>query len=117
MIIEGVVENLISSAIGAIILFIGGKLLNDYYYIGFNFSNKKDKGKGRQRKIEVYRKLPWRHAYKYAQVTAEKMRDGKAKDLYKPTLIVGIGRGGAIYGSIFSYYMKEAPLLALDRRY
>ena len=117
MIIEGIVENLISSAIGAIILFIGGKLLNDYYYIGFNFSNKKDKGKGRQRKIEVYRKLPWRHAYKYAQVTAEKMRDGKAKDLYKPTLIVGIGRGGAIYGSIFSYYMKEAPLLALDRRY
>ena len=42
MIIEGIVENLISSAIGAIILFIGGKLLNDYYYIGFNFSNKKD---------------------------------------------------------------------------
>ena len=117
MIIEGVVENLISSAIGAIILFIGGKLLNDYYYIGFNFSNKKDKGRKRQRKIEVYRKLPWRHAYKYAKVTAEKMRDGKAKDLYKPTLIVGIGRGGAIYGSIFSYYMKEAPLLALDRRY
>ena len=57
MIIEGIVENLISSAIGAIILFIGGKLLNDYYYIGFNFSNKKDKGRKRQRKIEVYRKL------------------------------------------------------------
>ena len=29
MIIEGIVENLISSAIGAIILFIGGKLLNE----------------------------------------------------------------------------------------
>lgn len=118
MIIEGIIENLAASAIGAIFLYIASKLLNDWFYIGFRIPQKTKKG-DREKKsvIKLYRRFPWRHAYKYAKNTAEILKNGTAEELYEPTIIVGIGRGGAIYGSIFSYYMKEIPLLALDRKY
>ena len=118
MIIEGIIENLAASAIGAIFIYIASKILNDWFYIGFRIPQKTKKGeKEKKSVIKLYRRFPWRHAYKYAKNTAETMKNGTAEELYEPTIIVGIGRGGAIYGSIFSYFMKEAPLLALDRKY
>jgi probable phosphoglycerate mutase len=118
MIIEGIIENLAASAIGAFFLYGASKLLHDWFYIGFRIPEKTEEGeKEKKRVIKLYRRFPWRHAYKYAKNTAETMKNGTAEELYDPTIIVGIGRGGAIYGSIFSYYMKETPLLALDRRY
>lgn len=118
MILEGIIENLAASAIGAISIFIASKLLNDWFYLSFLVPEKPKKGEQKKNKIiKLYRRFPWRHAYRYAKKTAETMKNGTAEELYEPSIIVGIGRGGAIYGSIFSYYMKEIPLLALDRRY
>ena len=132
--IEGILASLIASAIGAVIIYLIGKLLHDWYYVDISLPNKKGKqvdevksntedmkdGDDKKKKrgiIKIFRKFPWRHAYRYAKKTVEMMRDGNAEELYKPTIIVGIGRGGAIYGSIISYFMKETPLLALDRQY
>lgn len=39
--IENILSNLIASAIGAIILFVAGKLLTDFYFIGFSFTSQK----------------------------------------------------------------------------
>ena len=116
MFVEEVFANLIASATGALMLFLAGKMFNNWFYVGFLVPEKE-----KRRFIKLFRRFPWRHAYKYAEATAEVLRgEGKTKkaeELYEPTIIIGIGRGGAIYGSIFSYYMKETPLLALDRKY
>lgn len=118
MIIEGIIENLAASAIGALFLYVSSKLLHDWFYIGFRIPEKGGKEDKKKKKVlKLYRRFPWRHAYKYAKKTAETLKNGTAEELYDPTIIVGIGRGGAIYGSIFSYYMKETPLIALDRKY
>ena len=132
--IEGVLASLIASAIGAVIIYLVGKLLHDWYYVDICLPNKKGK-KGNEVKtntedindgddkkkergiIKIFRKFPWRHAYRYAKKAVDTMRDGQAEELYKPTIIVCIGRGGAIYGSIISYFMGETPMLGLDRRY
>lgn len=135
MFIEGIIGNLIASAIFAFLLYIAGKLLHDWFFIEIRLPNKESKkqtnetadGKNDDKKnkkesiIKLYRRFPWRHAYKHAEETANKLKGESnvknASDLYKPSIIIGIGRGGAIYGSIFSYYMKETPLLAIDRKY
>lgn len=125
--IENVIANLIASAIGAIILYIGGKLMTDFYFLQLSIVPKdkddesktsdeeqKEKAKKKSKvKIRIIRKLPWRHAYKYAK----KAVDDMYADSFVPTFIVGIGRGGAIYGSIISYMMGEKPMIALDRLY
>lgn len=123
--VENVLANLIASAIGAIIIYIAGKLFADFFFIDFSFTSNDEsfqneecgqiaKGKSKRRlRLKIIRKLPWRHAYKYAQKACDDMFKGSNM----PTFIVGIGRGGATYGSILSYLMGEKPMIALDRMY
>lgn len=144
MFVEGIIGNLIASVVYAIVIYVIGKIFLDWFFIEIRLPEKKSKeeitdsrpvavsnGENDVKKtkkegvIKLYRRFPWRHAYKHAQETAKKMNTNTiddatkqyAKELYKPSIIIGIGRGGAIYGSIFSYYMKETPMLAIDRKY
>ncbi|MBI4744574.1 MAG: histidine phosphatase family protein [Actinobacteria bacterium] len=59
------------------------------------------------------RRLSWRSAQKAAVCISERMRQGA----YDPTLIVGIGRGGAIVGALISGCLGHRPLLVIDRKY
>ena len=135
--IKEVIANLIASIIGAIAIYIIGKLIHDWYYVEIRLPEKKngneskkendggkkntDQKRQKHNFIKVLRRFPWRHAYKYAKETANRLKgedmEKIADNLYEPSIIIGIGRGGAIYGSIFSYYMKETPMLAIDRKY
>lgn len=125
MIIEGILENLIASAIGATALFVIGKLFHDWFFVEICLPGKKDgetdgkkeENKQERKLVKIYRRYPLRHAYKHAKMTVENMRNGEADEIYDPTIIVGIGRGGAIYGSILSYVMDEKTFIALDRFY
>lgn len=63
----------------------------------------------------LFNQLNWDEAVKSAEDIAQKLLRGK--DSYDPTIIVCIGRGGAIYGSLLSYSLSELPILALDRLY
>lgn len=38
-------------------------------------------------------------------------------DKFYPTIIIGIGRGGAIFGSLISYYIHYSPIFCIDREY
>jgi probable phosphoglycerate mutase len=64
-------------------------------------------------KLCPVRKLSWRHAEKAAQMLAEML----GVDGYSPTVIVGIGRGGAIFGAMVSGCLGHRPLLVIDRKY
>ena len=65
----------------------------------------------------LFRQFTWNKALKTSDVISKKLLDVNSKDFYDPTLIVGIGRGGAVYGSLISYQLGELPILALDRTY
>lgn len=65
----------------------------------------------------LFRQLTWREAKKSAKMIAEELLNVKSPKFYDPTLIVCIGRGGAIFGSMISYQLGELPILALDRIY
>ena len=39
------------------------------------------------------------------------------KEQFFPTLIFFIGRGGAIFGSLISYNLKNKPIYCVDRKY
>ena len=58
-----------------------------------------------------------RFHYPVAQKEAMKL----AKEIKEkggcPDLIIGIGRGGAVFGSMLSYRLENAPLLIVDRTY
>lgn len=119
--IENVLANLIASAIGAVVIYLAGKLVADRFFLEFGLEEKPQSGQAapsgktkpkRRFKLKVIRKLSWRQAYNKAKEAVDEMHD-----YFIPTLIVGIGRGGAIYGSIISYMMGEKPMLALDRLY
>ena len=60
-----------------------------------------------------FRKLSWKFAEKKAQEVVSNM----IKDNFSPTLIVGIGRGGAIFGAMISGCLGHRPLLVIDRQY
>lgn len=60
----------------------------------------------------LLRKLPTRKAKRDAQKIAEIL-----KKEYFPTIIIGIGRGGSIFGAIISYNLYQVPLLSIDRAY
>lgn len=116
--LEGVIENLLASILGAAFLAVATIVLNEYFYFGFYSPKKKGTSTGKKKRLGLYRKLPWRHAYKYAKETSVLLKtSADVSQLYDPTIIIGIGRGGAIYSSFVSYYMKEVPLLAIDRKY
>lgn len=64
-------------------------------------------------KLFPLRRLSWRAAEK----AAARMTDQMKRDGFSPTLIVGIGRGGAIMGSLISGCLGHRPLLVVDRKY
>lgn len=59
------------------------------------------------------KKLTW----KKAEEAADKMVRNMNYERFIPSLIVGIGRGGAIMGALISERMAKIPLLAIDRKY
>ncbi|MCX5800882.1 MAG: histidine phosphatase family protein [Candidatus Eisenbacteria bacterium] len=59
------------------------------------------------------RRLSWRSAQNAALRISEQMKQAG----YDPTLIVGIGRGGAIMGALISGSLGHRPLLVIDRKY
>lgn len=65
----------------------------------------------------LFRRFPWSKAFKTAEAIAIELLDVNSNTFYDPTMIVGIGRGGAVYGSLLSYQLGELPILALDRTY
>ena len=65
----------------------------------------------------LFWQLNWRDAQKSAKEIAKRLLDVNSPEFYDPTLIVCIGRGGAIFGSMISYQLGELPILALDRKY
>jgi probable phosphoglycerate mutase len=64
-------------------------------------------------KIYPVRKLSWRAAEK----AAEEMANQMVANNFSPTLIVGIGRGGAIMGALISGCLGHRSLLVIDRKY
>lgn len=59
---------------------------------------------------------------KYRYGAAEKAAESLAAQIkgdsnHTPDLIVGIGRGGAIFGSMLSYRLENTPILIVDRTY
>ena len=64
-------------------------------------------------KVSRWRRLSWRCAQKSAEIIAEQL----TADSYLPSLIVGIGRGGAIFGAMISGCLGHRPLLVIDRKY
>lgn len=60
-----------------------------------------------------YQRISWRRAERAAKEIASKL----VSDRYSPTLIMGIGRGGAIFGSMISGSLGHIPLLVVDRKY
>jgi len=64
-------------------------------------------------KLFPIRKLSWKFAEKAAKKIAKEM----TADNFSPTLIVGIGRGGAIMGALISGALGHRPLIVLDRKY
>ena len=65
----------------------------------------------------LFRQLTWDKAFKTADIIAKELLNVNSNTFYDPTMIVGIGRGGAVYGSLLSYELGELPILALDRTY
>lgn len=60
-----------------------------------------------------FRRLSWRHAQRAARrIASETVLKG-----HDPTLIVGIGRGGAVMGALISGCLGHRPLLVVDRKY
>ena len=65
----------------------------------------------------LFRQFTWSKAFETAEEIAHKLTNEDSNDFYDLTLIVGIGRGGAVYGSLISYQLGELPILALERKY
>lgn len=58
-------------------------------------------------------RLSWRQTQRLAERIASDMR----ADGFDPTLILGIGRGGAITGAMISGALGHRPLIVIDRKY
>jgi probable phosphoglycerate mutase len=63
--------------------------------------------------VNKLKKLSWRSAEKSAEIIASSL----GSDDFMPSLIVGIGRGGAIFGAMISGCLGHRPLLVIDRKY
>lgn len=64
-------------------------------------------------KFFPFRKLTW----KFAETQAKKIAEDLTAHNFCPTLIVGIGRGGAILGAFISGCLGHRPLIVIDRKY
>lgn len=64
-------------------------------------------------------KLTWRRRlrWKFAEKAVREMADRMTADAFSPTLIFGIGRGGAIMGAMISGALGHRPLIVIDRKY
>ena len=58
-----------------------------------------------------------KYSYDEATKAAKDIAGRIRKDKFNPSIIVGIGRGGAIFGSLVSYNLGNTPILMLDRKY
>jgi probable phosphoglycerate mutase len=63
--------------------------------------------------LKPYRKISWRKVEKGIL----KLRDDLINDNYHPTLIIGIGRGGAVTGALLSGTFGNVPVIVIDRVY
>ncbi|MCK4447632.1 MAG: hypothetical protein KAW56_11205 [Candidatus Marinimicrobia bacterium] len=64
-------------------------------------------------KLVKRKNLTWR----FAQKAVLKIADRMTYDNFSPTLLVGIGRGGAIMGAMISGALGHRPLIVIDRKY
>jgi len=64
-------------------------------------------------RLRLNRRLSWRKAERTAASISAKL----GADGYSPTVVVGIGRGGAIFGAMISGCLGHRPLLVIDRKY
>jgi broad specificity phosphatase PhoE/hypoxanthine phosphoribosyltransferase len=62
---------------------------------------------------QIKSKITWKQMEK----SAHKITEELISDRYYPTLIFGIGRGGAIFGSMLSGCLGQIPVLVIDRQY
>ena len=60
-----------------------------------------------------FRRISWRTAKK----ASNRIADQLIKDKYTPSIIFGIGRGGAIFGSMISASLGHCALVVVDRKY
>lgn len=66
----------------------------------------------------LYEKKPVKRlSWRTAENAADRISDQLMRDAYAPTLIFGIGRGGAIFGAMISGAMGHCPLIVIDRKY
>lgn len=63
--------------------------------------------------FDIFRRSSMRRVFREAKRLARQM----GTDGFKPTLIVFIGRGGAIFGALISYNLKNTPIFCVDRKY
>jgi len=59
------------------------------------------------------RRLSW----KFAERAADKIKEQMTADAFSPTLIIGVGRGGAVMGALISACLGYRPLIVIDRKY
>ena len=67
--------------------------------------------------VSVFSKLSWKKAKIGARKIAKELFGGETHKSYIPTVIVGIGRGGAAFGALLSYNLNNVPLAVLERKY
>ncbi len=60
--------------------------------------------------IIARRKYTWEHF----DATIKKLVDEMTKDHFQPSIIIGIGRGGAIVGGLVSEHLGAVPLFVFD---
>lgn len=105
------------AVISSLIAFIGWlfNYLNKHTELLKSDSVKKNPIISLIRGYGLFRQFNWKTAIEEANKIAKELTEGKKN--YDPTMIVCIGRGGAIFGSLLSYSLSELPILALDRSY
>ena len=64
-------------------------------------------------KILFYRRLTMKKAISAAKNVARNIEASE----FEPTIIIGIGRGGSIFGSLISYNLYHTPIFSVDREY
>lgn len=57
--------------------------------------------------------MTWKHMAREARKAAQEL----VADRFTPSLVFGIGRGGAIYGAMISSCVGKSPVLVIDRIY